>query len=83
MLRANGIPMDNIAPFDLPAVQRRKLELLREQDTAYAHPQVTTRSTLPSRTTRLACRMQTSIPELTDVSREKEIDTPYVRSGPR
>ena len=36
MLRANGIPMDNIAPFDLPAVQRRKLELLREQDAAFA-----------------------------------------------
>jgi Protein of unknown function (DUF1501) len=72
MLRAKGVPMDNIAPFDLPAVQRRKLELLREQDTAYA--QCTGDDAIDSaiKNYEMAFRMETSIPELTDVRRESE-----------
>ena len=73
MLRANGIPMDNIAPFDLPAVQRRKLEVLREQDTEYAHSTGDDAIDSAIKNYELACRMQTSIRELTDVSREKEM----------
>jgi hypothetical protein len=72
MLRAKGVPMDNIAPFDLPAVQRCKLELLREQDTSYA--QATGDDAIDSaiKNYETAFRMETSIPELTDVRREKE-----------
>jgi len=72
MLRAKGVPMDNIAPFDLPAVQRRKLELLREQDIGYA--QCTGDDAIDSaiKNYETAFRMESSIPKLTDVSRENE-----------
>jgi hypothetical protein len=70
MLRANGVPMDNIAPFDPPAVQNRKLELLREQDLAFARSTGDDAIESAIKNYEIASRMQTSIPELTDVSRE-------------
>src|SRR5262245_43264971 len=35
-IRAKGIPLDNIRPADAEAIQKRKLALLHEQDTAFA-----------------------------------------------
>jgi Protein of unknown function (DUF1501) len=72
MLRAKGVPMDNIAPSDLPTVQRRKLELLREQDTAYAQRTGDDAIESAIKNYETAFRMETTIPELTDVRREKE-----------
>jgi len=72
MLRAKGIPMDNIAPFDLPDVQRAKLELLQEQDTAYARSTGDDAIESAIKNYEIASRMQTSIRELTDVRREQE-----------
>lgn len=36
MVRAKGVPVDNIVPHDTAAVQRRKLALLAEQDAEFA-----------------------------------------------
>jgi len=72
MLRAKGIPMDNIAPSDLPAVQRLKLDLLKEQDVAYARSTGDDAIESAIKNYEIASRMQTSIRELTDVRREKE-----------
>ena len=36
MMRAKGVPVDNIAPAEPADVQRRKLALLAEQDAAFA-----------------------------------------------
>lgn len=72
MLRANGVPMDNIAPSDLPAIQRRKLELLREQDMAFAQSTGDDAIDSAIKNYEIASRMQTSIPALTDVSQETQ-----------
>jgi hypothetical protein len=73
MLRANGVPMDNIAPTDTPALQRRKLELLREQDMAFARSTADDGIESAIKNYEMASRMQTTIPELTDVGREKKV----------
>ena len=70
MFRATGVPMDNIAPVDSPSIQLRKLELLREQDTAFAHGTGDDEIESAIKNYEIASRMQTSVPELTDVSRE-------------
>jgi len=72
MLRAKGIPMDNIAPSDTPVVQRRKLELLQQQDMAFAQCTGDDSIEAAIKNYEIASRMQTVIPELTDVSRETE-----------
>ncbi|MBM3801778.1 MAG: DUF1501 domain-containing protein [Acidimicrobiia bacterium] len=72
MLRAQGIPMDNIAPFDLPAVQRLKLDFLRDRDSAYARSTGDDAIDSAIKNYEIASRMQTSIRELTDVGGEKE-----------
>jgi hypothetical protein len=72
MLRAKGIPMDNIAPLDLPDVQRAKLELLSEQDSAYARSTGDDAIESAIKNYEIASRMQTSIRDLTDVRREQE-----------
>ena len=73
MLRAKGAPVDNIAPLDQPGVQRRKLDLLSELDREFAQttsaPQAI-ESMIANYET--AFRMQTSIPELADISKEPE-----------
>ena len=75
MMRAKGVPVDNIAPADRPAVQHRKLALLAEQDGAFAAQLGRDRrSRGPSRNYETAFRMQTAVPELADVSREPEHD---------
>ena len=71
-IRAKGAPMNNVLPAD-EAVQRRKLAVLAEQDADFA--------TLSSDPTAIegaianyetAFRMQTSVPDVADVSREPE-----------
>ena len=73
MLRAKGVPVDNIAPFDEPSVQRRKLDLLSELDLEFAQttsaPQAI-ESMIANYET--AFRMQTSVPELADITKEPE-----------
>ncbi|MFZ4083019.1 MAG: DUF1501 domain-containing protein [Pirellula sp.] len=73
MLRAKGEPVDNISPLDQPAVQRRKLDMLSELDREFAQttsaPQAI-ESMIANYET--AFRMQTSVPELADISKEPE-----------
>jgi len=70
MLRAKGQAMDNIKPSDLDAVQRLKLDLLREQDTEFA--MATGEHAIESAisTYETAFRLQTAIPNLADISGE-------------
>ena len=70
MLRANGVPMDNIESADSTTIQQAKLELLRDQDSAFAHTTGDDEIESAIKNYEIASRMQTSIPELTDVSRE-------------
>ncbi len=71
LLRAKGSPIDNIIPTDAARVQRRKLRLLKAQDTEFA---ATTQSRgvieAAIRNYETAFRMQTMVPELVNVSRE-------------
>lgn len=73
MLRARGVPVDNILPFDAAAVQRRKLALLAEQDTGFAA------STSDARAIEAAIgnyetafRMQGTVPAIADIGAEPE-----------
>lgn len=73
MMRAKGVPVDNIAPTDSPAVQRRKLALLSEQDTDFAAQSsdaLAIESAIANYET--AFRMQSTVPEIADISREPE-----------
>ena len=75
-IRAKGIPVDNIAPGDPAGVQRRKISLLAELDADFA------KSTSDAATIEAAIanyetafRMQSLIPDVTDIGREPE----YIR----
>lgn len=71
MVRAKGIPVDNIKPGDPLALQQRKLALLAEQDRAFAD-QASEASPIESAIANYetAFRMQTLIPEVSDISGE-------------
>ncbi|MFO0953010.1 MAG: DUF1501 domain-containing protein [Isosphaeraceae bacterium] len=71
MLRAKGVPMDDIVPGDPRAVQRRKLDLLAMQDRAFAAG-AAEGSVIESAVANYetAFRMQTAIPAVADVSGE-------------
>jgi hypothetical protein len=73
MLRAKGVPLDNIRPADSSAVQRQKLALLGDQDAAFAAGGGG-RDAVESaiRNYEAAFRMQTTVPEVADVSGESE-----------
>ena len=73
MMRAKGIPVDNIAPADTAATQRRKLSLLAEQDAAFATQSSDAKaieSAIANYET--AFLMQSNVPEIADVNREPE-----------
>jgi hypothetical protein len=73
MMRAKGVPVDNIAPVDTAAVQRRKLALLAEQDTdfaAHSSDAQAIESAIANYET--AFLMQSTVPEIADVGREPE-----------
>jgi hypothetical protein len=73
LLRARGATVDNIVPADQPALQRRKLDLLRAQDQATAardgaHGAI--EAAIQNYET--AFRMQSAIPDIADVDQEPE-----------
>jgi len=72
MLRAKGAVVDNITPADQPVVQRRKLDLLRDQDSAYAKTAGDAAIDSAIRNYESAFRLQASVPDLADISRESE-----------
>ncbi len=71
MVRAKGVPVDNIAPGDSADVQRRKLALLEEQDAEFAaaaSDPAAIEGAIANYET--AFRMQSEVPHVTDVSGE-------------
>lgn len=71
MMRAKGVPVDNIAPRDSRSVQRRKLDLLAEQDAGFAKLASDSQAidgAIANYET--AFRMQTEVPEVADIGRE-------------
>ncbi|MBX3452245.1 MAG: DUF1501 domain-containing protein [Planctomycetaceae bacterium] len=71
MIRANGVPLDNIVPALETPQQRRLLELIGQQDRAFAasvsQPAAIEGAIANYET---AFRMQSTIPELIDIGRE-------------
>ena len=73
MMRAKGVPVDNIAPTDSTAIQRRKLALLAEQDTAFASQSSDAKAIEGAIANyETAFLMQSTVPEVADISREPE-----------
>ncbi|MFP6678246.1 MAG: DUF1501 domain-containing protein [Pirellulaceae bacterium] len=71
MLRAKGVPVDNIVPADAEAIQRRKLLLLAEQDRDFAEKSgdaALIESAIKNYETAFA--MQSAIPNVADINRE-------------
>lgn len=71
MIRARGVPVDNVTPFDTDRLQRRKLALLAEQDREFA-TRVSDANPIESAIANYetAFRMQSTIPDVTDISGE-------------
>ncbi|MFT4587041.1 MAG: hypothetical protein ACI9VS_000647 [Candidatus Binatia bacterium] len=71
MIRARGVPVDNVTPFDTDRLQRRKLALLAEQDREFA-ARVSDPNPIESAIANYetAFRMQSTIPDVTDISGE-------------
>ena len=71
MVRAKGAAVDNIVPADTADLQRRKLALLADQNTAFANKSsdgAEIEAAIANYET--AFRMQSSLPEVADISRE-------------
>lgn len=73
MVRAKGVPVDNLAPAGLQAMQRRKLDLLADQDRAFA-PTTSTAAAIEAAIANYetAFRMQSELPRITDISDEPQ-----------
>ena len=73
LVRAKGVPVDNIEPADAAALQRAKLDFLREQDSALAASRGGS-DVLESaiRNYETAAHMQVELPELCSVTGETE-----------
>ena len=73
MMRAKGVPLDNITPRETLDRQTKKLALLREQDQAFAS-QTSRPGAIEGAIANYetAFQMQHLVPELTDISREPE-----------
>jgi hypothetical protein len=71
MIRAQGIPVDNILPSSSGEVQRRKLELLEYQDRIFAE-KVSNANAIEGAIANYetAFRMQSTIPDVADISKE-------------
>ncbi len=78
MLRAKGVAMDNITPSDLPAIQRRKLDLLREQDSAFAAETGNDSIESAIKNYETAFRLQTTIPRAGRRQRRVDRNSPHV-----
>jgi len=73
MMRARGVPVDNIVPSDTAAVQRRTLALLAEQDVDFAAQSSDAKAIEGAIANyETAFLMQSTVPEVADVSREPE-----------
>jgi hypothetical protein len=73
LLRAKGMTVDNIVPRDAAAIQRRKLALLREQDTAFAAENQNSELVESAiRHYEAAFQMQSAVPAVADVRQETE-----------
>jgi hypothetical protein len=73
MMRAKGVPVDNITPTDSAAIQRRKLALLAGQNSAFAAQSSDAQGiegVIANYET--AFLMQSTVPDLADISREPE-----------
>ena len=73
LLRARGAPVDNILSPDSVVIQRRKLDLLFEQDSEFAAANPNN-SLIESaiRNYETAFRMQTAVPQIADIGDETE-----------
>ncbi len=73
MVRARGVPVDNIAPRDAAAVQRRKLALLAAQDADFA-ARASDANAIEAAIANYetAFRMQSAVPQIADISTEPE-----------
>jgi hypothetical protein len=74
LLKADGVPIDNIDPADKDAdLQRAKLDLLRDQDKAFSKA-VGTNDAVESaiRNYETAYRMQVEVPDVLDLGQESE-----------
>ena len=73
MLRPTGTPVDNIEPADNPAIQRRKLDLLANQDRSFAESDPNAAEIEAAiRNYETAFRMQSALPELARIDDEPE-----------
>lgn len=73
MFRAKGVPVDNIAPHDTAAIQRRKLSLLAEQDAEFAASTSDARSIEAAIANyETAFLMQSAVPAIADINTEPE-----------
>jgi len=71
LVRAKGIPVDNINAADPNAIQQAKLAFLRQRDQQFAAGQGNSDAIESSiRNYETAARMQTLVPDLCDVSKE-------------
>jgi len=73
MFRAKGVPVDNIAPHDTAAIQRRRLSLLAEQDAEFAASASDARSIDAAIANyETAFLMQSAVPAIADINTEPE-----------
>jgi uncharacterized protein DUF1501 len=73
LLRAKGNTVDNIVPADAAAIQRRKLDLLQQQDESFA-PELPQHDLIESaiRNYETAFSMQAAVPEVASIDAETE-----------
>lgn len=74
LLKARGVPIDNIVPSDKSdRLQRAKLEVIRRQDRRFSASQGTAEAIESAiRNYQLAYRMQSLVPDVVDLSRESK-----------
>ena len=73
MMRAKGVPVDNIQPLNAARFQKRKLALLAEQDAAFAAQSSDSKAIEGAIANyETAFRMQSAVPETADIRDEPE-----------
>ncbi len=73
LFRAKGVPVDNIAPLDAAAMQRRKLALVAAQDAEFAASTSDARAIEAAIANyETAFRMQSAVPAIADIDAEPE-----------